>query len=218
MKIYITSIKEARSEFDFNQLINYIDHKKGKKLKGYTHINSAWSSLIADLLVRSIIIRQSNMKNKDINFGYGDKGKPFLLNDEKIHFNISHSKDMVICGVSDTDIGVDIENTNRKSKNYLDIANRFFSRSEYNFVKTGSIQDFFKIWTLKESYVKAIGTGITIPLKDFSVPLRDDYTTINGVKWFFKNYSYNDYCISICSSYNNLPEHIYYKNIEIKEI
>ncbi len=213
MKIYITNVKQSRTEFNFNEGIKFISSTKQKKLMKFKHKNSAWSSLIADLLIRTMIIEQTQIKNNDIKFGYGAKGKPFLLNDKNLQFNVSHSKDIVICAVAQNEIGVDIEYTKRASKNYLEIAKRFFSQSEYNSVKNDGKDAFFKIWTLKEAYVKAIGTGITIPLKDFSVPLKGNLSKINNKNWFFENFNYGDYCISLCSSSNNLTDNFSYKKI-----
>ncbi|MDY6426445.1 MAG: 4'-phosphopantetheinyl transferase superfamily protein, partial [Bacteroidales bacterium] len=56
----------------------------------------------------------------------------------------------------------------------LDIAKRFFTSEEYDLIKSQKTDElqtkmFFRIWTLKESFVKCIGTGLSTPLNEFSI-------------------------------------------------
>ena len=96
-------------------------------------------------------------------------GKPMLKNFEAIHFNLAHSGDWVVCGVSDDPIGIDVEIIKFID---LGIAKSFFTSQEYNDIlnqpKEKQIKYFYKFWTLKESYVKAEGKGLSIPLDSFS--------------------------------------------------
>ena len=107
-----------------------------------------------------------------INISYTEFGKPFIEN-SKINFNLSHSGDWCFIAVSlIKDIGIDIEKV-RKIEDVLKIADRYFAINEYehikNFDSTEQINEFFRIWTLKEAFIKAIGEGLSFPLKNFSV-------------------------------------------------
>lgn len=90
----------------------------------------------------------------------GENGKPFLV-DGKYHFNVSHSSDKAILAFSEREIGCDLE----KIKDFdLKVAKRFFSPTEYG--KIASEEDperqkelFFRLWTMKESFVKLTGEG-----------------------------------------------------------
>ncbi|MDR3291720.1 MAG: 4'-phosphopantetheinyl transferase superfamily protein [Methanobrevibacter sp.] len=95
-------------------------------------------------------------------------GKPFLDNYPNISFNISHSGELVMVGVYDEDIGVDIEKI--QNLDYSGLSNHFFHLKEHKEIinSENPINTFFKIWTLKESYVKMKGTGI-VDLKSFIV-------------------------------------------------
>lgn len=83
-----------------------------------------------------------------------DNGKPYL-EDRSQFISISHSKDAVLVGFNETPIGVDIEVLREFDKRLID---RFFSDAEKNFIKDDT--DFFRIWTVKEAYLKLTGEGL----------------------------------------------------------
>ncbi|KAM0922861.1 hypothetical protein ACQ4PT_005905 [Festuca glaucescens] len=96
-----------------------------------------------------------------------------------LHFNISHTSSLISCGISmHAHIDIDVEEKTRKTtKSILSLARRFFTPSEANYLSDISDSDaqqneFFKLWTLKEAYVKALGLGISgAPFSEFSIML-----------------------------------------------
>ena len=97
----------------------------------------------------------------------GEHGKPYLKDTNGIHFNISHCKGLVVCGVSENEIGVDAEHFRNYRENVME---RLFSPSEQKYVFSSDSPevDFFRIWTLKEALGKYIGRGIFSDLKKYS--------------------------------------------------
>jgi 4'-phosphopantetheinyl transferase len=92
-----------------------------------------------------------------------------------LRFNLSHCDGLVLCGVTrDCDIGVDCENLNRHVE-IEKLAARVFSAREQEFFNSMPApmrtKTFFRIWTLKEAYVKARGLGMSLPLEKFSFDL-----------------------------------------------
>jgi len=99
-------------------------------------------------------------------------GKPYLPALPEFQFNISHSGRWVICGAGNKPLGVDIESIQR---DISAVARRFFSPDELASLH-GLPQDrqqaaLIEIWTLKESYMKATGLGLRLPLKELEVRL-----------------------------------------------
>ena len=97
---------------------------------------------------------------------YGEKGKPYLADLPDVHFNVSHSGEYAVCAVSSAPVGCDIE---RIGSFRPRVAERFFAPEEY--AALASLTDeaaqadlFFRFWTLKESFLKTLGCGITEPL------------------------------------------------------
>ncbi|NLL92419.1 MAG: 4'-phosphopantetheinyl transferase superfamily protein [Ruminococcaceae bacterium] len=120
------------------------------------------------------------------------RGKPFFSERDDLFFSLSHSGDYVGVAFSRNKVGFDIQ-VHRKH-NYIRIAKRFFSPSEYSFVKQKGELAFFDIWSAKESYVKYIGQGLSFGLDSFSVISDGRFKkNVDGVFLtrldFLKNYS-----------------------------
>ena len=93
-------------------------------------------------------------------------GKPRLA-ESRYHFSLSHSGRYAACALCEGPVGLDIQVQRPADERFLQ---RFFSSDEQHFVRTSmdSQAAFCEVWTRKESYLKAIGTGIRGPLSDFS--------------------------------------------------
>ena len=91
----------------------------------------------------------------------GEHGKPCFCIHPEVCFNISHSGNLVICAVSDFEIGIDIQEKTRMDTDR--IAKKVMSPGEYKkYLTSTERQDFFyRVWVMKESYVKWTGDGIT---------------------------------------------------------
>jgi len=131
-----------------------------------------------------------------------------------IHFNISHSGNCVVCAVDEKAVGVDIEVIKPIDFN---IAERFFSKAEYltliNQPKEMQMKYFYMIWTLKESYIKADGRGLSLPLNSFSIDIKHDkisVVTSNELSnCYFKKYDIDNLHISsVCSLDKNFRDTI----------
>ena len=98
--------------------------------------------------------------------GKGEHGKPYLKDTNGINFNISHCKGLVVCGISENEIGVDAEHFRDYKENVMQ---RIFSPSEQEYVLSSDAAgvDFFRIWTLKEALGKYMGTGLFTDLKKY---------------------------------------------------
>ena len=134
-------------------------------------------------MARYAICNYSNRRNKDINFVTNKYGKPMLSNESELHFNISHSGSWVSCALHYSPIGIDIEQLLTID---IHFCKRFFTTEEYNALINESEKErekyFYKLWTLKESYIKAEGKGLSIPLNSFNISIEKGgiYATANN--------------------------------------
>jgi 4'-phosphopantetheinyl transferase len=137
-------------------------------------------SFLGELLVKMVLTQVFQYPKEDLLFDYGDHNKPFLLHRPNLHYNISHSGEWVVAAFSELPVGVDIEKVKKAN---LIVAERFFSTEEKAFIQNleASQRDewFFNFWTAKESYLKAIGTGLTKPLSSFSIFFADKTIQLN---------------------------------------
>ena len=126
--------------------------------------------------LRTLLARYLNAQPQELSFSYSEYGKPALHTEPsntRLQFNASHSHELALYAfVLDHEIGVDVEYI-KPDFATEDIALRYFSRSEVEtFTKLPKEQQapaFFRCWTRKEAYIKAIGEGLSHPLHEFDV-------------------------------------------------
>jgi 4'-phosphopantetheinyl transferase len=130
-------------------------------------------------LVRTVLSRYAAVAPGEWQFVAGQHGKPRVAHPNitpSIYFNLANTQGLVVCAISvaHESIGVDVEGINRKIE-ILDLAERYFSPSEVHALRalpaSEQLRRFFALWTLKESYIKARGVGLTQPLDQFSILL-----------------------------------------------
>ena len=126
-------------------------------------------------LLRRILGARLATEPADLVFGYGAHGKPWLPTAPELGFNLSHSGGVATVALAaDTDLGVDIELSVRE-RPFARLARRFFAPREYRWLEAHAAADqaeaFYRVWTLKEAYLKATGTGLSFPPHAFVVDL-----------------------------------------------
>lgn len=177
--------KDWRPTYDQMLAISsYIQPEEKQRISKFFFIEDAKSSLVGRLLLRKYIFESTDIPYENIRFGRNDSGKPFLLNTNAmlLSFNVSHQGDYaVLAGIADRDIGVDIMKieppANKDIQEFFRVMQRQFSPQEWRFIKAVrnehiQISRFYRLWCLKESYVKNLGVGLTIPLKDISFSIK----------------------------------------------
>ena len=133
-------------------------------------------------------------------------GKPALAGDAAgISFNLSHSKSYVLCTVADTRpadirdrellLGCDIEKIRSID---LRIAGRFFYKSEHEYIMSRPNEEeaqkaFFRLWTLKESYMKAVGLGFALPLNAFEISFDENNCARVAQNGIIENFRFDEY-------------------------
>ena len=132
---------------------------------------------------------------------YGTAGKPQT---ENVHFNLSHSGNLVICAVGEEAVGCDIEKTKQEIQG---VAKRFFHRNEAEYLQKFQGQErdemFFRLWTWKESYIKMTGEGMQLPLQNFEIlPEGERIRVRRGdeiLSCHIMEYNIPKYKISVCA-------------------
>lgn len=126
--------------------------------------------ILCKAIQRKILAQYLEIKPAEIQFHFNEHGKPFIPN-SAIQFNLSHSGDCMLIGVTlHQYIGVDVECV-RQNQDYLALAKRFFTPSEYAALKNSD--DFYRCWTRKEAFIKATGLGLSFGLSNFEVAVSE---------------------------------------------
>ena len=157
-------------------ILNYLPGDDIKRINRFMFESDRITHTITRFCLRTVLSRILLIEPENISFSYNEYGKPFITpehNPEDIRFNISHSDNMVLIALArGIDVGIDIE----KIKD-IDTVNGlikdYFSPGEieqFSSLPPDARQKaFFSAWTRKEAYIKAMGTGLSYPLKKFSV-------------------------------------------------
>jgi len=138
--------------------------------------------LVTRALVRTCLSTYCDVEPGDWQFSKNSYGKPDIKLPDfagQVRFNLSHCRGLIMCGITrDYEIGVDVEDAQRNTRAALDSLSSYFSASEIAEINRlpadRQKQRFFDYWTLKESYIKARGMGLAIPLAKFSFLFEGD--------------------------------------------
>lgn len=142
--------------------------------------------LVTRALVRTVLSRYLPVEPVDWVFTANAYGRPAASNDEareaRLSFNLSHTQGVIVLAVArDRALGVDVENVQAREVS-TEIADHYFSPAEVAALHRVPLQQrqerFFEYWTFKESYIKARGMGLSIPLDRFSF----DFPHEHGVR------------------------------------
>ncbi len=214
MKIYTVKINAQVEKNIFDELLSFLSDEEQKKILRFRRYEDALRGLTSNILLRFIIVSLCKKKNNSIHLCKNEYGKPYIKDIDNFHFNLSHSGDWVVCAVDSATIGIDIEKIHDVD---LNLSARFFSKEEHLYLL--SLEDikrrevFFDFWTLKESYIKADGRGLSLPLNSFSFKIEGNsilFTTNNELKdCYFRQYHIDKaYKMSVCSLNSDFPENL----------
>lgn len=128
-------------------------------------------------MLRTVLARYVGDDADALRFDYGERGKPSLIGSD-VQFNLSHSANKVIIGlIRHRHIGVDVEQVSPLPA-MATMAHDNFSAHEfktlYDLPEAERLPSFYRCWTRKEAYIKAVGDGFALPLQDFDVTLKAD--------------------------------------------
>lgn len=211
--IFAMRVPDLIDQATMHHLLRLLPPDRQDKINRFHHKADAYRSLLGEVLVRKIIGERTGLSNSQIQFHYNSYGKPELASELRLYFNITHSGEWIACAVHDAEVGIDVEQIKPID---LSVARRFFSAEEYaqleNAPPEGRLRLFYDLWTLKESYVKLRGQGLSIPLDSFSVYKSDEGECClrspadAASRFFFKQYHLADsYCLSICAAEPAFP-------------
>lgn len=175
VSIYYCVIEEFRSELD--GLLSLLRPEEHERALRFLRDEDRLRYSVGRLLLRDVTSSLTGDSREGLNIRLDKHGKPFIPDGPA--FNLSHSGSIVLIGVCEQPfVGVDIEAV-RCIDDMESLASMCFSADELNRFYSLPREDrtgaFFRIWTRKEALVKAIGKGLKIDLKTFSVsPERSD--------------------------------------------
>lgn len=164
--------------------------------------------LVTRVLVRTVLGRALGVAPQSLQFVSNAWGRPALLPPAPLHFNVSHTDGLVVCLLSTSpEIGVDTELLAR-GPDLLALAPRVFAPRELSDLAALSASErphrAVRLWTLKESYIKARGMGLALALDGISFGFDADQVHLDvapalqddGGRWQFQTQLLGSHCVS----------------------
>ena len=210
VKTYISNIKNLLDPEENPILLKDIWNSRKEKILSHKTPSGRKQSLGSALLLQKILL-QNKLEPNDIKIG--KNGKPEI---EGLCFNLSHSDEYITCSTSEKPLGCDIEKIRQVKKGF---ETRFFTEREVlylNQFKEDKLNQFFRLWTMKESYMKMTGEGMTLALNRFEFIFDNEIKVYrDGIlcNCFIKEYEIPNYKISVCSEDSIFADEIEFINL-----
>jgi len=201
--LYHADVGELKDPALFQALYRAVSSSRREKIDRLRAEQSRLLSLGAGALLEAALAECGVSSPR---FDQDENGKPCLSDQNKLFFNLSHSGSEVFCAVSDRPVGCDVEQV-RAAK--LRVARRFFCEEEYRALldcadEAARARLFYRYWTLKESFLKATGFGLSFPMNRFCFLLDTDSITIRQSvderPYAFRTFSEDGYQFAVCSA------------------
>ena len=165
MKIYAAKTCNLQAS-EAKQLCLLLDRDRRQKVSALKSSRQQERSIFAGLLLRYAFLQAGYDIEawQQVEIGKGTYGKPYIIGHQEFHYGLSHSGDWVVCAVDRMPVGIDLQEIKPWK---LSLAKRFYHEEEYNrLLALGETepdrqtQEFYRMWTAKESAVKLSGRGI----------------------------------------------------------
>ncbi len=152
-------------------------------------------------LLKKAVLKEYGIDTSAMTIEFGDYGKPYFAERPDIHFSISHSGEYAAVVLSESEVGIDIQKVVEIKHGLVE---KLCDEHEQRYVSDSPDKDkaFITLWTLKESYIKAIGMGMSFPmdkinfrLESFSGELRGRMSNREGM-YYVKDLG--EYIMAVC--------------------
>ncbi len=212
--VHYREISDINLLESLRQLLSAEERQRGAR---FLHAEDRHRFLLTRSLVRTTLSRYAPVAPQDWIFTANEHGRPAIANTHPqaagLCFNLSHTRGLIILGVCrDRELGVDVENIRERTPT-PGIAERFFAPQESaalaSLPEERRHERFFAYWTLKESYIKARGRGMSIPLDRFCFTFAEESSihlhidadqNDNTERWQFWQFRPSDeFLLSICA-------------------
>lgn len=205
IRIYILDTEELKEPGIFERGLSQVTEERRKKVLRFRLEKDRLMSLGAGLLLKKAFRDEGFRTPPEI--AVDENGKPFLPGNENLRFNISHSGGKAVLAVGNLPLGVDAELVEQAD---LRVAERFFLPRENTFIREKEDETderFYRLWTSKESMMKAVGLGMKMGPETFEIRFADAgiraVSPTDGELWYFSEHGDAQFKIALCCTEKN---------------
>lgn len=198
-KIHVSIVKVNREylEQHFDELVERLYPERKSRVLAFRRREPAYTSIVAGLLLQTLVEEKLGISPQALVLEKNENGKPTVQGHPAFYFNLSHAGDYVVLAHGDVPLGVDIEQIRTQN---LHVAKRCYTEAEYAYVAGDDSEEnhrFFYLWTMKESYLKLTGDGISVPLNSFEIdPLQQ---VVKGTPYRYSMRRMDDCWLAVCT-------------------
>jgi 4'-phosphopantetheinyl transferase len=164
VKLYVADISSLPDPLSVPEVLQTLPLERQKRIHNMKQEKSRKQSMGVGLLLQKVLALY-HMQDSDV--FVDEHGKPKV---EGLEFSLSHSGNLVVCAVSHEPVGCDVEEIRKAPER---VAERYFSCGEQEYLSQFAEEEydraFFRLWTMKESYVKMTGEGLGVPFVEYEV-------------------------------------------------
>lgn len=203
-EVHIWTVSVHGIKEQLEQLKSLLTEVEKGKISFYKFEHTQHSYIATQAVLRVLLSLYLEIEPGEVQIGIRSKGKPFLIHDRPIFFNISNSDGVCVFAFSgDGEVGIDIERIREMPDIEQLIQKNITSREKEYVLKDPDkkLKRFFRFWTFKESYLKAIGEGMRLTPEnlEFSVEegrirLRSVNYGFEGADWQFMEFTRDENC------------------------
>ena len=205
--LYILDTTQLNNNELFSLWYDKMPEYRKKKIDAFRFMKDKKLSLGAGVLLYKCF-EQVGISEPEIVYNKYDK--PALAGNASVHFNLSHSGQIAVCAVSDQPVGADVEVKQHFEEHLVE---QIYSQDEIQYV-TSHFSDpddgYTLIWTVKESIMKYLGTGLSLVPENIKVDLERPIKAVCSEHHIddlhFSNYRLDGYSVTVCSEYENFTD------------
>ena len=189
--MYNLYIDENPLGINLDAALEFMSEQRRKQVLAFRHERGRKLSAAAYMLLCKALKEVYGINEPPL-FEYSEHGKPSIVGHPEIYFNISHCRSVAGCVVSSCPVGIDVEEV----REYKDSLARYvLNEDEYSMVSSSRqpAREFIRLWTMKESYLKLTGEGIT---RDLKTVLADTASTCH-----FDSQDLGNAIITVCTKH-----------------
>ena len=210
VKLYVADISNLPDPLSVPELLQRLPLERQQRIHNMKQEKSRKQSMGVGLLLQKVLALYHMQDSQVL---VGEHGKPMI---DGLEFSLSHSGNLVVCAVSHEPVGCDVEEIRKAPER---VAERYFSCGEQEYLSQFAEEEydraFFRLWTMKESYVKMTGEGLGVPMEQYEVVV-DDYARVirdGGVQeCYVSEVEIPGYIISICAKLSE-PLEVIWENL-----
>ncbi|SMD41576.1 4'-phosphopantetheinyl transferase [Aquiflexum balticum DSM 16537] len=203
-EIHVVRINISKNLHQVSNHKNLLTYPEKQKLSRIIRQEDKNIFLCSQVMKRIVCGHYLNFPHDEISFDFTENKKPFISGQPDFHFNISHSGDWMTMIISKYPCGIDVEKI-QPDFDFEGVIQLTFHPEEigYIFQNPDQTKAFFRIWTIKESFLKATGVGLIDNLSDLNM-MKNSTPLANLNPWQIQSFIIDgNYWCSICYQAQN---------------